>query len=93
MFSKGERVLVNGSYDGISFFADPGVIISHEINSNDEVCIEFVRNIDGHDGEELRGKAYHCWWVPTHMCQTARPPEKAKREGCPRLKERREGWD
>ena len=31
-------------------------------NSDDDICVEFDKNICGHDGDG-KGKAGHCWWI------------------------------
>ena len=62
-FKVGDRVIVNGSYDGKFFNEDTGTVI--DIGA--KTCsIEFDRNIHGHSQWGL-GKVGYCWRVPFDM--------------------------
>jgi hypothetical protein len=65
----GDRVIVNGEYDGLEFNNSKGVIIdeTERIFKDEDVVflIEFDEFIAGHGFND--GKPGHCWWVPEDM--------------------------
>jgi hypothetical protein len=73
MLERGDKVIVNGKYDDKTFREKLGRVISKRQNHKGAVCIEFIENIEGHDGNfhdsSLRGKKLHCWWVLPTMCK------------------------
>jgi len=42
-------------------------VIKYKDNNNNEICIEFDKNIKGHNGyEKCHGKLEHCWYFSTY---------------------------
>lgn len=70
----GDRVIVNGEYDGIEFDNSKGVIIdeTERISKEEDIVflVEFDEFIAGHGLNG--GKPGHCWWVPEDMIKKER---------------------
>lgn len=66
----GDRVIVNGEYDGLEFNNSKGVIIdeTERISKEEDIVflIEFDEFIAGH-GSSHGGKPGHCWYIPEDM--------------------------
>ena len=65
----GDRVIVNGEYDGLEFNNSKGAIIAEKesIVKKEDIlfCVEFDDFIAGHG--VCGGKSGYCWWVPEDM--------------------------
>lgn len=67
MFNAGDRVEVVKSFtvDSRQFYpGDTGKIIGQYDNYQKDVCIQWDRDINGHDGQLYSGLERHCWFIP-----------------------------
>jgi hypothetical protein len=69
----GDRVIVNGKYNGLEFDSMAGTILAVLCNN---VCVEFDEYIDGNS--YFGGKPGHCWSVRKFMVKREEITEESK---------------
>lgn len=68
----GDRVVVTGTGDGITFNNEPGTVVGGDY-CNGMISIQFATWNDGHEGPFKTGSCHNCWNVSIKMCR----PDKA----------------